>query len=305
MSKFLVAGLINLETTVRIDGFPLDYKPNNFTFFGVQSRVSGVGYNLAKALTTLGNTVHFASLIANDPVSELIISALDSEGISSHYCQRILQQSAQSAVLYDPDGRRQIFTDLKDIQEQSYPVDQLRGVFPECDLAVICNINFARPMLPIARALGIPIATDLHTISDLEDPYNKEFMDADILFMSHERLPCKPEEWARRMLDQHLNQILVIGLGADGALLAAPSQGFFGRLPAQTTRPVVNTIGAGDALFSSFLHGYSAGLSAYQALQQAILFASYKIGEVGAAQGFLSAAELSALYAKHHQSIKI
>ena len=48
--RVLVSGLINLETTLRVNGFPIDYNPVNYPFLGVQSRVSGVGYNLAKAL---------------------------------------------------------------------------------------------------------------------------------------------------------------------------------------------------------------------------------------------------------------
>ena len=54
MSRFFVAGLINLETTLAIDGFPLAYFPARYPFFGIQTTVSGVGYNLAKALHTPG-----------------------------------------------------------------------------------------------------------------------------------------------------------------------------------------------------------------------------------------------------------
>ena len=50
---------------------------------------------------------------------------------------------------------------------------------------------------------------------------------------------------------------------------------------------MVNTIGAGDALFSGFIHFYLKSKNPYQALQKAMLFASYKIGSTGAADGFL------------------
>ena len=51
----LVSGLINIETTVGVDGFPIDYSPVRYPFFGVRSTVSGVGLNVSKALTTSGN----------------------------------------------------------------------------------------------------------------------------------------------------------------------------------------------------------------------------------------------------------
>ena len=63
-----------------------------------------------------------------------------------------------------------------------------------------------------------------------------------------------------------------------------------------TTRPVVNTIGAGDALFSAFLHGYARSRDPYHALKMAIVFASYKIGAASAAEGFLDEAGLDELF---------
>jgi ribokinase len=44
--RILVSGLINLETTLRVEQFPLAYEPVRFPFFGVQTAVAGVGYNL-------------------------------------------------------------------------------------------------------------------------------------------------------------------------------------------------------------------------------------------------------------------
>ncbi len=65
---------------------------------------------------------------------------------------------------------------------------------------------------------------------------------------------------------------------------------------AVTTRPVVNTGGAGDALFSAFVHVYAYTRDPDTALRTAIVFASHKIGEAGATQGFLDARRLDALY---------
>jgi len=42
---------------------------------------------------------------------------------------------------------------------------------------------------------------------------------------------------------------------------------FVERIPAVQTRPVVNTIGAGDALFSAFVHGYLQSGDPYQAIR--------------------------------------
>jgi ribokinase len=53
----LVRGTLNLETTFPITGFPLDYEPACYRPFELRSRPSGVGFNIARALSTLGNRV--------------------------------------------------------------------------------------------------------------------------------------------------------------------------------------------------------------------------------------------------------
>lgn len=293
--RFLVSGLINIETTLRIDAFPLAYNPVNYPFFGVASTVSGVGYNVAKALTTLGAGVRLLSLVGQDLAGRQVRAVLAGAGLAGEGLQPA-EHTAQSVILYDAAGRRQIHVDLKDLQERVYPFEHFQAALAVSEVCVLCNANFSRPFLRPAREAGRLIATDVHALSDLEDAYNRDFMQAaDILFMSHERLPAAPEEWARAVLARYRPEIVVIGLGAEGALLAVRGAGFMGRFPAAATRPVVNTIGAGDALFSAFLAGYARTRDPYAALRRAQVFASWKIGVAGAAEGFLDPAGLEQL----------
>ena len=295
--NILVSGLINIETTLKVDSFPVTYEPVRYPFWGVGSTVSGVGYNVAKALTTLGDDVDFFSLIGKGLLGEVVGTALAQDKIPAQNVLRLLEQTTQSVIIYEASGRRQIHVDLKNIQEFEYPVDRFEAVLPDNDLAVLCNINFNRPFLARAQAVGIPIATDVHTIYDLEDSYNGAFMAAaNILFMSDEKLPCSPEEWVKRVQNRYGTSIIVIGLGGKGALLAVKDDNFVERIPAVSTRPIINTIGAGDSLFSSFIHVYSETNDPYLAMRKAVVFASYKIGGTGAAQGFLTAVALNDLY---------
>ncbi len=288
MARILVSGLINIETTLRVEGFPIPYNPVNYPFFGVNSRVSGVGYNLAKALTVLGDEVRFLSLIGADPAGQLVRMALAEDCIDDRRVLSALPATPQSVILFDPQGQRQIFVDLKDIQQQPYPGGLYQESAAGCDWLALCNINFSRPMLAQARHAGLPVATDVHAISDLDDPYNREFMQAaQVLFMSDERLPAAPAEWAQRIWDRFGTEVVVIGMGGQGALLAVRRDRAIQRFPAVFTRPVVNSIGAGDALFSAFLHVYAHTGDPYLSLRKAMVFASYKIGVASAAEGFL------------------
>jgi acarbose 7IV-phosphotransferase len=298
MSRILVSGLINLETTLEVDGFPIGYEPVRFPFFGINSTASGVGYNVAKALTVLGNNVRFLSMIGSDAAGKLVLESLAADGMRAEDIVTTLRQTPQSVILYDREGRRAINTDLKDIQDVAYPVDRFEEAFTGCRLAALCNINFSRPFLARASMLGVPVATDVHTIADLDDPYNHDFMAAaSILFMSDEQLPCTAEAWVRRIWDRYGAEVVVVGLGAQGAVLGVRRDHFLERLPAVCTRPVISTIGAGDALFSAFLHHYTASGDPYAALQRAMVFASYKIGETSASQGFLDEAALEGFWA--------
>ncbi|RPI85302.1 MAG: carbohydrate kinase family protein [Chloroflexi bacterium] len=291
--NILVSGLINIETTLQVDRFPVEYFPVRYPFFGVHTTVSGVGFNIARALSVLGDQARFITIIGSDPAGVLVKESLQANGIDQRYVINSAQETAQSVILFDSHGKRQIHVDLKDIQEISYPQDLFDQASKECALAVLSNINFSRPFLQTSRLAGIPVATDIHAISSLDDDYNRDFMaSANILFMSDELLPCSPEEWARHVVNRYGTEILVIGLGAQGALLSVKLDGYIGTFPAQYTRPVINTIGAGDALFSCFVHDYARTKDPYTALKRAITFASWKIGEKGAAEGFLSDKEL-------------
>ena len=299
MSRILISGLNNIETTLRSDSFPIEYTPVRYPFDGVHSSVSGVGYNLSKALTTLGHDVDFLSLIGKDLAGGQVRAALAADGIADVNVLNQIAHTPQSVIIYDENGRRQINVDLKDIQKQVYPQRRFEQAMQQADLLALCNVNFSRPMLKMAKDAGKLIATDVHTIADLHDEYNSDFMAAaNILFMSDEHLPMLPEDWAKTLFRAYKNDIVVIGLGAEGALLAVRKDDFVGRFPAVQVRPIVNTIGAGDALFSSFLHGYLQTGDPYLSIQRAILFAGYKIGGISAADGFLSAAELDDLAKK-------
>jgi ribokinase len=299
MPKILVSGLINIETTLRVEGFPIPYTPVVYPFFGVNSSVSGVGYNIARALSVLGDDVRLLSIIGRDLLSSLVCIALERDGISGKNVLNLVEETAQAVILYDGEGRRQIHVDLKDVQETVFPQANFSHAAMGCDLLVLCNINYSRPFLDQARKSGRRVATDVHAINDLNDSYNADFMRvANVLFMSHEWLPGKPEEWARKVWNRFGPEVLVIGMGNEGALLAVKKDNFIERIPAIRTRPPANTIGAGDALFSAFLHCYVKTGDPYLSLRKAMVFASYKIGETSASEGFLDEPGLEELFSK-------
>jgi sugar/nucleoside kinase (ribokinase family) len=295
MARILVSGHINLETTVRIDGFPLLYNPVNYPFDGVQSRVAGVGFNIARALRTLGHDARLVSIIGTDEVGQLVRSTLRLDGILDDVVLAAMPETAQSVILYDPQGRRQIHTDLKSVQDCVIPADVLEAALDGVNAVVACNINYSRPLLALARAQGIPVVTDLHAICDLSNPYDTDFLQgAEIVFFSHERLSAPMESMVSQLFSSYPVRWVVVGMGDRGASLASRG-GSIRHVPAVRTRQIVSTIGAGDALLSGFVHGFVSGLEPLAALERGVVFASWKIGVAGAAEGFLKADALEQL----------
>ena len=285
--KILVSGLLNTETTTAVRGFPIHYYPIDYAFFGVNTAVSGVAFNLAKALKTLGDEVQLASMTGHDFAAAYIRDALQELDISTQYVQPKLRQTPSSVVLYDPDGKRQIYCDLKDIQETAYAFNA--SILEGIDLVAACNINFNRPLLHLAKQTGKIIATDVHVLSDIYDEYNREFMEqADILFLSDEAVGDNYRAFMEQLADAYPCRIIVMGRGAKGAAIYLRDTGELTEMPATSAGTVVNTVGAGDALFSAFLHYYTKGLAPLAALQRAQIFATHKITVSGASNGFVS-----------------
>lgn len=302
MSKIFVAGLLNVETSVKVEKFPIQYAPIFYPFFGVTSAVSGVAMNIACALSKLDDKIQLVSLLGDDAAGTLIRGRLDNLAIDSTYVKNTLKASPESVVLFDSEGKRQIYCDLKDIQETKYPDEKYNEDLGDCDIACICNINFARPFLEVAKKKGKTIATDVQVLSNVNDAYNADFMRyADILFVSGDCMGESPESFVHRIADTYHNKIIVAGLGSQGALLYVEKDGFMETIPAfynekmRNERPVINTVGAGDALFSTFVHFYAKNANPYDALKYAQAFASWKIGASGGAEGFLSEADLLSL----------
>ena len=85
------------------------------------------------------------------------------------------------------------------------------------------------------------------------------------------------------------------GRGGKGAAMYLRSEGRIVELPAVQVGRVVNTVGAGDALFSAFVHYYAKGFGPIECLKRAQFFASAKICVSGASKGFITEQKIEEL----------
>ena len=286
--KIFVSGLLNVETSLQVEDFPINYSPIEYPFFGVSTSVSGVGYNIAKALQTLGDDFDLYSFIGNDNNGELIRTQLSKDKINDNFISNIKELSTpESVIIHDKNGRRKIYCDLKNIQDLE--LRSKANINPKnYDLAILTNINFSRPLIKTFKDSGVLIASDVHVLINLDDEYNQDFLNnSDILFLSNDGCLGKEKEFIKNIYNRFHNAIIVCGCGAEGALLYHGKSDEFVFEKAVAPRGVNNTVGAGDALFSSFLHFYQKTRNFRKSLSFAVIFAGFKVSSSGGASGFV------------------
>ncbi len=300
MSKILVSGLCNIETTLKVNKFPIEYYPIDYPFFGIKSSVSGVAYNISKALKTLGDDVTLVSYVGNDFEGEYVLNELENSNIVCDFVKKELKETPTSIVLYDNEGKRQIYCDLKDIQDQNYDINELSK---DKDILVLCNINFNRENL--SKIKNKIIATDVHVLGNIYDEYNKDFMKySNILFLSDEAINIKYEEFIMNIENEYHNDIIVLGMGKNGSMMYVKEDNKFYYVSAIDVGTIVNTVGAGDALFAGFIHYYAKGYAPLEALERATLVASHKICYNGGAVGHPTEEKVEELYRLYKKTPK-
>ena len=87
VAKILVSGLVNVETTLKVRKFPIDYYPIDYPFFGIKSTISGVAYNIVKSLISLGDDVTLTSFIGDDFEGEFVVNELKNNNIFCEVCE--------------------------------------------------------------------------------------------------------------------------------------------------------------------------------------------------------------------------
>jgi len=289
--RVLVVGNVNLETTLQLEAFPLpersSYHPHRMNV-----SVSGVGFNIARALQVLGTEVRFGSVVGSDEVGAFVKATLEKLGLSGHLHSGT--RTGRSLVVADATGARNVHTDVGGVADAHYPLELFDHALRECDHVALTNINYTRPLLARAVAAGVPVSTDLHAVRDLDNPYDQDYLEAaSLLFFSGENLPDPPRTVAelRRRFDP---EIIVVGLGSDGALLSEKNQETR-RVSAFPAPRIHSTVGAGDALHAAFCHFWLAGEAPGDALRLACVFAAQKLTGSGGSEGFVSEAEVRKL----------
>ena len=290
MSKFMVAGFVQFETIVKVDKLPLPYKQFQSIPETINTDIGGAGFNEAMVLRWLGNEVDFMSMVARNLSKRQIDAYLkrNEVDLSTDYVLPMLDGMPTSVILYC-NGEKQTFEDVKDIRHVEYDFELLESHVQDKDMVVMSNCNFCRPIIGLAQKYNKPIALNVRSMRADKIAPKEDFMKAaDILYISDDDIECDPYDIVNDCRNKYDPKILIMGLGNKGVILYTKEDNSVLEYKPVKTNEIVNTVGAGNALFSAFIHYYAKTKNAKESIKNALLFASYKIGFVGTSNGFMT-----------------
>ncbi len=203
MASIVVVGVASLYLATGVAGeFPLEYAPVAEPDW-MRAGVTGSAAHIAKVLRALGDDVRLCTLAGTDPAGLAIRADLRANGLSG---EGVVDAGATwlGVVLVAPDGSRMGLPYMAAVSAVGYPAETFHRLAAGADLAVLTNARFCRPLSGTRSGCRSRIAVDVHLISDVDEPRNQPWLEvADILFCSHERLPCAPREWVARVFARY------------------------------------------------------------------------------------------------------
>ena len=160
-------------------------------------------------------------------------------------------------------------------------------------MQVVTNDNISMTMMEIGKELRKPIAVNIREYREEKVVYNEDFLrGVNILYISDDRLKGDPYDFVKSLAAKYRPGIIILGQGAEGLILYDKNKNIIVHYNTVKTHKTVNTAGAGNALFSCFLHFYNKTGDSVFAVKNAMLFASYKIGFMGTSSGFMTEEEI-------------
>ncbi len=293
MSRFIVAGITQIETLVRVSGLPIDDTPIISRPNSIFTAPGGDAFNESLALKWLDNDVYFMSVVGRGEDLRLFNPPGREVTLSTEYILPILMDTPSEVILYDKDRNQQIFEDRKDLKDAKYDMRLVEPLLPTVDMVVLSNANFCRSFIPMTKAAGKKLAVKIHNFIRKKEPFNSEFIEAgDILYFNDHSIEEDPHQFIRDIVSNYDPEVILLGQGPMGVTIYDKKRESEFHYNPVATNYVVNTAGAGNALFACFLHYYQKTGDSITSIKNALLFASYKIGYMGTSNGFMTEAQL-------------
>jgi sugar/nucleoside kinase (ribokinase family) len=246
---------------IRVDSFP---PPRAATVFpaGWHETIGSSGAGKAMNLARLGVDVVLHCALGDDGAGRRVRSGLEAAGVTVDATVDPTG-TARHVNLMDAAGDRLSFLLHTGDPTARYDTARVEELVASADHVYVAIVDQARDVIPIARRFGTPLWTDLHA-TDGERPYERDFLEADHVFFSGERL-ADPRPFMERLVAAG-RRLAVCTRGARGAV-ALTAAGRWIEVPPEPVTTVVDTNGAGDAFAAGVMYGELRGLPIERSLR--------------------------------------
>ena len=285
---FLVIGGTGIDTVVPVADLPVLGADSARPRGPIEDHVSHTGTCVALALRALGETVTVIDTVGDDEPGRRVVAAFAGWGIGLRAAPA--PAGTRRAVnLMSPDGRRLSLYDGRDVPGYRLPEEYHRPLPAGVRHVHVTIMDWARHLIPVLRASGVTVSTDLHDW-DGANPYHLDFaLGADVVFASAVQLA---EGAAARVLAEGAATRVVVTDGGNGADLHTAS-GVTHRDAADPGAPIVDTNGAGDAFAAAFLSAWLAGAGDEACLERAVVAGAHACTAPVGAGAFIDSATLA------------
>ncbi len=295
MKNILVVGGISRDLIIRMDSLPSG-KPGSIFSSSSNWMIGGTGAGKALNLAALGFTTTLHAFLAEDENGAKIKSYMADQPIR-FIAERDPAATASFTNLVDKNGQRiSIFTAYCS-HEPELDLSSIKQLITKADIVVLNITNYARQLIPLCKAEGKEIWTDIHDY-DLKNEYHNDFIEAaDMIQMSSDHIPNY-----RSFMEKLINQgkkLVVCTHGKLGAS-AINATGEWAEEPIISDYKTVDINGAGDSFFSGFLYAHVSGKNLRDCLRYGTLAAGLCVGSTELYSRELSPVKIESEYTVHY-----
>jgi len=251
MNKVLIIGGASIDAIIYLDDFPQPI-PQTIHQCEFKETLGSTGSGKALNLCRLGFDTHLHAVIGDDRFGEQVKAALVHPQLKVNYDFNRVGTERHTNLMTKTGQRISIFTNpIED--EPLIDYDQFKPWIAESDIVMVNLSNYARNTLPICKALGKLIWTDLHDY-DGSNPFHQDFIEyADYVFLSSDNLPNYREYMQKWVASG--KKWVVCTHGSAGAT-ALDAEGNWYEVAALTQYKLVDSNGAGDAFSAGFIYAF-------------------------------------------------
>ncbi len=251
MKKVLILGGSTYDLKIYLDELPAPL-PQTIHKAPHREGPGSTGTGKAVPLTLLGVPSVLYTAAGDDWYGRQIEQYLQHNKVAyhMHYDPAGTQRHVN---LMDRNGGRISMFITQSSENLPHDTGLLEELLTACDIVVLNIIPYCKSLIPLVKASGKEVWTDLHDY-DGNSAYHSPFINcAQFVQLSSDNLP-NYQPVMEKMMEQG-KEMVVCTHGKKGASLMA-KDGSFLEYPAIPVESIVDSNGAGDSFFAGMMYGY-------------------------------------------------